>query len=253
MEENLILDITDIQIIVHKTEEANFRFFNKKRSFDGFIMVTKGNGFVTDNNGERHKLTQGDMLIVFKGDKYLVEFEEPSSYVTSALTLVCDREKLPVIYRCNKKQYEEILNICKIWQSRSWDSYARCRIYLMNFYLDIIAGEAVKENVDKDILKAITFIHKNFKRNFEGGEISEYCSLSLSYLRAKFLKQTGLTIVKYRDTLRIAAAKEMLESRIFTIKEISRELGYCDVYHFSKAFSAAVGISPSKWEEKAKK
>lgn len=253
MNEDLQLDITDIQIIAHKTEEENFRFFNPKRGFDGFVMLTEGNGFVTDKKEKRHKFSCGDILILSKGDRYLLEFEEPCSYVTSGLTLCINKKKLPFIYKCKERQIKEIMNICNIWQSRSWSSYQRCRIMLMNFYLELIESAVGQDNVDGDILHAITFIHENFKRNFSGEEIAEYSSLSLSYLRAKFLKQTGMTIVAYRDSLRIAAAKEMLESRYFTIKEIALELGYCDVYHFYKAFSSNVGISPAKWTKMSKK
>lgn len=252
MHEELMLDITDIQIIVHKTEERNFRFFNPKRSFDGFVMLTEGSGFVTDKNGKKHVFSRGDMLITSKGDQYLIEFEEPCSYVTSGLTLCTNTKQLPFIYRCTERQYDEILKIGNIWQSRSWESYQKCRIYLMSFYLELIESTVSEAKVEKDVSKAIEFIRKNFKRNFSGEEIADYSSFSLSYLRAKFLRQTGKTIVEYRDALRMAAAKEMLESRYFTIKEIAAELGYCDVYHFSKVFSSNVGISPAKWAENQK-
>lgn len=250
MTDDFRLDITDIGIIVHKTEEAGFRFFNRKRSFDGFVMLTDGSGFVTDKNGNKYEFSKGDIIITNKGDSYIVEFEEPCSYITSALTLQTDKEKLPFIFKSKERVYDEILRICKVWQSRSWDSYEECRIALLKFYLELIQKNDEKKSEDRDIEKAIAFIHRNFKTNFSGKEISDYCSVSLSYLRSKFLKQTGKTIVEYRDSLRIAAAKEMLESRYFTVTEIAAELGYCDVYHFSKAFSSHTGCSPTKYQIK---
>ena len=45
MNDGLVLDIEDIQIIVHKTEEANFTYNNPKRSYDGFVMITSGVGY----------------------------------------------------------------------------------------------------------------------------------------------------------------------------------------------------------------
>ena len=42
-------------------------------------------------------------------------------------------------------------------------------------------------------------------------------------------------------------AKEMLESRIFSPKEAAYALGYTDVYHFTKAFTAAVGVTPARY------
>ena len=56
-----------------------------------------------------------------------------------------------------------------------------------------------------------------------------------------------MTITQYRDNLRINVAKELLESGHFSVTEISIELGYCDIYHFSKIFKQIVGISPQKY------
>lgn len=243
----LKLDIKSIQIIAHKVEEANFYYSTTKRDYDGLIVITSGNGFITDKNNIKHPIAEGDVVLVNEGDRYSIEFSQPSSYITSGLSLETDKSLLPLIYKCTKDQFKKILEICKIWQSRSWDSYTVCRIALMQIYCDIIKHTVKADETDDFISKAVSYIHKNFRSNFSGKEISEHCSVSLSYLRSSFLKQTGRTIVEYRDSLRIAAAKEMLVSKYFTITEIASELGYCDVYHFSKIFKHYVGISPNSW------
>ena len=244
MNDGLILDIEDIQIIVSKREESNFVFNNPKREFDGFVLITSGNGYVTDSKGKVYTISEGDMIFVNKNDRYSIGFDGVGSYVASGLSLNTDKKLLPFVHKCNKEQYKKIIDICKKWQSRSWDSYAACRIGLLEFYLEIIQNSTESEPEDNFVLKAISYIHKNFKTNFSGKDISDYCSVSISYLRSSFLKHTGQTIVEYRDGLRIAAAKEMLESKYFTVTEIAAELGYCDIYHFSKVFKASVGCSP---------
>ena len=251
MNQRLELDIDSISIIAHKNEEPGFKFEAMGRAHDGFVMITRGTGYVTDPKGKKHKISSGDAFITSQGDFYTIESDEEFSYVTSGIILKTDKALLPVIYKCSERQQKNIIELNKVWQSRSWDSYAICRIGLLRFYMEIIKETLERKNVDSDIAKAIEYIHDNFKTNFTGKELSEYCSVSMSYLRARFLKQTGQTIVRYRDSLRIAAAKEMLESKYFTVTEIATELGYCDVYHFSKAFSAYVGMSPTKWVNKA--
>ena len=250
MEKMFELDITDIQIIVHKTETADFRFENPKREFDGFVLVTSGNGTVKDAQGAVFSLEKGDMLIISEGDRYSLFFEVPCSYVTSGLTLVTDKSLLPFIHKCGKREFDEILTICDTWQSHAWDSYTKSRIKLMNLYLDIISQNVLCQNEDRDVEKALHYIHSNFKSNFSGASLAAYCSVSLSYLRGKFLKQTGYTVLEYRDRLRILAAKEMLKSEYFSVTEIAAELGYCDVYHFSKVFKAHEGCPPSEWKKK---
>ena len=192
-------------------------------------------------------ISKGDMIIVNKGDRYSISFDSTVSYVTSAFSLNLDKRMLPFVFKCTDGQYKRIIDICKKWQTRSWDSFTVCRIGLMQFYLEIIQN-STKSELDEDfIMKAISYVHKNFKRNFSGKEISGYCSVSLSYLRSKFSEHTGKSIGRYRDSLRIAAAKEMLESGCFSVTEIAVELGYCDVYHFSKIFTAYEGCSPTQY------
>ena len=247
MNDGLVLDIDDIQIIVHKIEEENFFFQNSKRAFDGFAMITSGKGYATDADGKRYDVSEGDMIIVNKNDSYSIALDGGGSYVVSGLSLNLDKKMLPFIHRCTDGQYKRIIDICKKWQSRSRDSYAVCRIGLLQFYLEVIQNDTKKELENDYVTRAISYVHKNFKRNFSGKDIASYCSVSISYLRSQFLKHTGKTIVGYRDSLRIAAAKEMLESRYFTVTEIASELGYCDVYHFSKVFSAYVGCAPTEY------
>ena len=249
MNRALTLDIKNIEVVVHRTEKTNFLFQSKGRPFDGFTMITSGSGYVTDVLGRRYSVSKGDTIITNKGDKYSFEFDSPCSYVTCGLTLETDKEILPFVYSCTKDQYKKIINICSEWQSRSWDSYAACRIGLLEIYLDILRNSKSSEPENDYISKAITYIHKNFKTNFSGQDISEYCSVSISYLRARFLKHTGQTICGYRDSLRIALAKELLRSKCFTVTEIASELGFCDVYHFSKFFTSHIGRSPTRWLE----
>ena len=64
MNDGLVLDIDDIQIIVHKIEEENFFFHNPKRAFDGFAMITSGRGYAIDAVGKRYAVSEGDAIIL---------------------------------------------------------------------------------------------------------------------------------------------------------------------------------------------
>jgi len=60
-----------------------------------------------------------------------------------------------------------------------------------------------------------------------------------------FQGYSGESPVNFRQRHRIERAKQLLLSEEnFTVSEIAQELGFSDVYHFSKAFKKHCGISP---------
>ena len=144
---------------------------------------------------------------------------------------------------------KKIKQITELWQMQLYESFMQCKIELLRMYLNFIKPSKFyfAEFEDPTINKAIEFIHENFKKSFKTEDIADYCLLSASHLRSKFLNYTGKTITEYRDELRLKAAKELLSSGFYTVKETAFELGFCDLYYFTKFFTKNTGISPAKF------
>ena len=240
------MDVSDISIIIHKREESAFHFVNPARKWDGFTMITEGIGRAVDGAGKSYALQKGDILFLHKGERYELHFPKGCAYITSAFALTVE-QNLPFVYHLSDAGQQSVRRICEIWQARAWDSFDECRIRLLRFYLDL--RRRLRNEEQDGIGRAVTFVHENFKRNFSGRELAQACGLSLSYLRAQFLRRMGCTVTEYRDRLRVEAAREMLESECFSVAQIAEELGYCDVYHFSKAFKRLTGQAPSLYND----
>ena len=58
-----------------------------------------------------------------------------------------------------------------------------------------------------------------------------------------------MTPKEYAGTLRIEKAKELLISERQSVSEISEQLGFADLYHFSKIFKEKTSYSPLKYRE----
>lgn len=194
-----------------------------------------------------------------KGDKYTISSPTPFSYYTSAFDFSAESDNtlalLPCVMSCTPAQMRLLEGITEMWQSKSANSYMFCKIQLLKLYYDKLNETAfvTTDGSDGCISAAIEFIHKNFKRNFKGADIASYCALSESYLRKTFLQKMKMTINEYRDTLRFKLAKELLSSGLLSVKETAYELGFCDVYYFTRFFSKHAGITPAKYKAQSLK
>ncbi len=75
------------------------------------------------------------------------------------------------------------------------------------------------------------------------------CGLSESRFRALFHTVTGLAPREFKERERIRSACRMLWDGGIPLGEIAERLGYCDIFHFSRAFRRATGIPPGQYRK----
>ena len=74
--------------------------------------------------------------------------------------------------------------------------------------------------------------------------ISEYCFVSESYLRKLFSNKLGKSPFRYITDIRMQKAQMLLHEKR-PIGEIACQVGYSDVYQFSRAYKRYYGYAPS--------
>lgn len=253
MSVNLDFDIADIYTLVHKTEKSDFVFSNFGRAWDGFVLVTDGQMTFCGADKREQTVKKGGMVFLYKNEKYTFKSKGDCAYYTSAFDLKSAKtfssSLLPKIVYCSPVQIAKVCEATKIWQEQLAESFMFCKVEFLKLYLDFLKSNPENQIYSKDLAinTAIKYIHENFKRNFKTQEIAKACLISESHLRLKFLRETGKTITQYRDELRLKAAKELLLSGFFTVKQTAFELGFCDVYYFTKFFSTFTNTTPSKF------
>lgn len=77
--------------------------------------------------------------------------------------------------------------------------------------------------------------------------LAQNARISESYLRKLFRQKYRTTPKQYILELRIQKAKLLLSEDLASVAEVAERCGFSGVYHFSKAFKARTGSSPTQY------
>lgn len=128
--------------------------------------------------------------------------------------------------------------------------------YLKRYILEMaisIKGFLLKQqkiNYDEHIYKAINYINNNYQNNIKLKDVAEDISISATYLSRLFKKVMQINFVDYINRVRIRKAKELLETKRFTIQEIADQIGYRNASYFTQVFRDIEGITPKQYQQK---
>lgn len=95
--------------------------------------------------------------------------------------------------------------------------------------------------------RCIDYIHQRLYSPLTVREVAEYAGYSPEYLTTRFKKETGMTLYTFIQRNKINEAQRALLCTAQPISSIASALGYHSLSHFSKAFKAAVGVTPLQY------
>ncbi|HWF89916.1 MAG TPA: helix-turn-helix transcriptional regulator [Pyrinomonadaceae bacterium] len=84
------------------------------------------------------------------------------------------------------------------------------------------------------------------------GEFAQSVNLSVWRLCHIFKSDVGMPPIRYLRLLRMARAKDLLESSFLSVKEIAYQVGLNDESHFVRDFKATYGYSPALYRSNFK-
>ena len=102
--------------------------------------------------------------------------------------------------------------------------------------------------LDGKKLIAIDYIYTEYTNdNIEISYLSELCNMSESYFRRIFLKNYGISPIKYINNLKIERARELLTSGLYTVSDVAELSGFHDESYFSREFKKHSGKTPKEY------
>lgn len=98
---------------------------------------------------------------------------------------------------------------------------------------------------DKRLEKVIEYLHHHYNTEIKIEDLGELALVSVRSLERIFKKETGLTLSKYQQMLRIIKSLELLSSGNFTISETAYKVGYKSVQAYTRSFQAEMQFRPT--------
>lgn len=239
--------------------DSNWRIETSGYIFTRLYYIYAGSGFVTCNE---------ETIPMVPGNLYLLPKDLPISY--------CCPESMEQLYfhvtLTNLEGFDILTNIPKVCQLPcSWELLHKLKqLYVSQDYCDLLEFKnLVTKNVidclhstkmspittksySQEVLQAISYVQNNVNLQLTTNQIAQAVFTSPNRLHKIFKAETGMTIGAYLDRLVLFRATQLLKDPKLPIGEISRQLGFCDQYYFSRRFKNQFGQTPSEFRKHRK-
>ena len=107
-----------------------------------------------------------------------------------------------------------------------------------------------KRNIDFYVREAETYLKYNlYYTGVTLDSLAKSISVNKNYLCTIFRQQKGVSPMQYLIHLRMEAAAKRFRETNESVTAVARYVGYKDPLHFSKAFRAHYGVSPTQYRE----
>ncbi|MGO1244979.1 MAG: AraC family transcriptional regulator [Sphingobacterium sp.] len=145
---------------------------------------------------------------------------------------------------------KEMIKYAEKWSKNTAEDVDE-NIFLSALYNELpnFVADAIQLHIslpeDKRLTNAIKYLNNNYKKDIKIEELSEIASLSLRSIERIFKKETGLTLSKYQQMLRIIKSLELLSTNKWTISEIAYKVGYKSLQAYTNSFRSVMQYRPT--------
>ncbi|MBQ7010484.1 MAG: helix-turn-helix domain-containing protein [Clostridia bacterium] len=235
------------------------------RPHNGFMYISEGKVLFTYKDGSSETFKAGDLLYIPKGCEYETLFFSEPEVIADLLVQFEIRDLNGNEYLFAEKTVRLLENtperIAKdFWNIRKYSANVT-KPYLQitkTFYglLEKIQAQLIMEESDSKgksvIAPAILYLDFHVGDNISVADLAKMCLMSETAFRLAFRDYTGMSPAKYRTALKIQKAQNMLQSSPeISVAEVAEGLGFYDISHFHKTFTAHVGMTPDKFRKQS--
>lgn len=238
-----------------------YGYMDKPRPDNGLVLINSDMTAVfTLKDGRTVEAHNGDVVFVPQSTRYKVDFygvgsEAVHSYTSNFEIKDRDGNELNDIYGLRVIAHDRAgeFGSLAVELSAACNDIRNNQLLIMSrFYafLDaIITSGSEKAEEYYPIRRGIDVLSIEWNKNERVSRYAEICGISESYFHMLFRKWAGMSPVDYRNRLRVAHARAILQNSSMSIGEVSAAVGFDDQFYFSRVFKSVTGMSPQKFRK----
>lgn len=106
------------------------------------------------------------------------------------------------------------------------------------------SGLQIPVPTDSRLIPICSYINANYQYNFDSAILADKTKMSIRSLQRIFKQETGITLQKYMQLIRILKSIELIDTQQFTLSEIAFKVGYQSLPAFTSSYYAIMKTKP---------
>ena len=115
-----------------------------------------------------------------------------------------------------------------------------------------LALERVSPEAGDPLERAMAHLTERYATTVRVPELAHLVGLSSSHLTALFRAATGGGVLAFQTSIRMARARELLDTTTLPVGQIATDVGYPDAFYFSRRFRDWHQLTPTQYRARAK-
>ena len=259
---DLDIAVRDFAFVVRRPPNSSWEIVDLEHEEEYVIaMALSGQAHYTVQ-AQKFDVEQGDLVFFPRQKTHSAtsDSENPWEFCSVAFSLnaepaalnylesIPNKLHLPNRYDCSAL-FEELVHE---WEIRRVGYLIRCRSIVEELLFTIIRFlEEEMQNRSAPHSVAMHRIARHIASNahltFSVGELADMIGLSTPHFRRLFKQIIGFTPVQYQHQVKVNKAKDLLLSGECNVSEAAYQLGFDNVYYFSRLFKQVAHVSPSEY------
>lgn len=232
------------------------------------VLMVEGRGYFRDGRGTDLEVGPGDVMLIFpeiahaygplggrEWTQIYFVFDGPQFQLWRAQGLISPER--PVL-RLGAADYwrQRLQEVLKGEPLHSAGAPMRALGRLLNVMMEMIAADAESARRAGRDFWIETSLRLLGERGPDGWlapqQVAQRVGLSYENFRKRFTQLTQESPARYQKRRRLEWACAAIYHGDSSFKQIADSLGFCDVFHFSKAFKQQIGFTPSDYRKRVR-